>query len=87
MINPKLIDELTASLAGALPTGVGQLQADFERTLRAVLSSALARMNLVTREEFDVQSAVLVRTRTKVDELERKVASLEAKLLNRPDAN
>ena len=86
MLNPKLIDQLTSGIASALPPGIGQLQADFERSVRAAVSSAVARMNLVTREEFDVQSAVLARTRAKIDELERKVAVLEAKLHNASDA-
>ncbi len=86
MINPKLIDQLTAGIAGALPPGVSQLQADFERTIRAAVSAAIARMDLVTREEFDVQSAVLARTRSKLEALEKRVALLEAKLLDPPDA-
>lgn len=87
MINPKLIDQLTSGIAGAIPPGVGQLRADFERTIRAAVSSALARMDLVTREEFDVQSAVLARTRTKLEALEKKVALLEERLLDPPATN
>ena len=84
MINPKLIDQLTAGIASTMPAGIGRLQADFERTVRAAVTSALARMDLVTREEFDVQSAVLARTRIKIEALEKKVAALEEKLLEPP---
>ncbi len=87
MINPKLIDRLTAGIANAIPAGISQFQADFERTVRAAVSSALARMDLVTREEFDVQSAVLARTRIKIEALEKKVAVLERKVLDPPHTN
>ena len=87
MINPKLIDQLTAGIASTIPAGIGQLQADFERTVRAAVTSALARMDLVTREEFDVQSAVLARTRIKIEALEEKVAMLEEKVLVPPPKN
>ncbi len=87
MINPKLIDQLTAGIASAIPPGVSRLQADFEQTLRAAVSSAMARMDLVTREEFDIQSAVLARTRAKIEALEKKVAELEEKRLDPPDAS
>ena len=84
MINPKLIDQLTAGIAGAIPPDIGQLQADFERNIRAAVSSALAGVDLVSREEFDVQSAVLARTRAKLEALERRVALLEERLLDPP---
>ena len=87
MINPKLIDQLTAGIANAIPAGIGQLQTDFERTVRAAVSAALARMDLVTREEFDVQSAVLARTRIRIEALEEKVALLEQQLLDPPDTD
>jgi len=51
---------------------------DLEQNFRSVLDSGLARLDLVTREEFDVQQAVLARTRQKLDALERRVSSLEA---------
>ena len=54
--------------------------ADLEKNLRALLTSVFARLDLVTREEFDVQRQVLLRTREKLAELEREIAELEAKL-------
>jgi BMFP domain-containing protein YqiC len=59
------------------------MQADAERNLHAALQGALARLDLVTREEFEVQTALLARTRAKVDALERQVAELEARLLGK----
>jgi ubiquinone biosynthesis accessory factor UbiK len=67
-------------MKGILPIDPFGLKADFEKNLRAALQSALTRMNVVTREEFDVQSAVLARTRQKVTELEKKLSELESRL-------
>lgn len=77
MLNPKLLDELSAraaSLLAATPAG------DIEKNLRAVLASLFAKLDLVTREEFDVQREVLARSREKLDALEKRVAELEARL-------
>ena len=65
-----------------LPKGLFNLHQDLEKNLRVALESALRRMNLVTREEFDVQTAVLKRTRTRLESLEAQVAALEAAQLS-----
>lgn len=80
MFDPKILDDIAKNLANAVPSGVLDIKADLEKNLRAGLQSALAKLDLVTREEFDVQTSVLARTRAKVDELERKLAALEAAL-------
>lgn len=77
MIDPKLLDELAQRLAGNLPAGLQLLQEDLRRNLRAGLEAGLSHLDLVTREEFDVQAAVLARTRNKLEALERQVAELE----------
>jgi len=77
MVDPKSLDALVARIAEGLPAGFGQVHEDLRNNLRAALSAALARMDLVSREEFDVQSAVLARTREKLTALEAKVAELE----------
>ncbi len=77
MIDPKHLDDLARKVAGSLPSGLQVLKEDIERNLRAALEAALAKMDLVTREEFDVQSAVLARTREKLQRLEAQVAELE----------
>lgn len=77
--NPKQLDDLTDRLIELLPTGVRDMQDDVEKNVRAFMQSTFAKMNLVTREEFDVQSAVLARTREKLERLEKQLAELESK--------
>ncbi len=87
MIDPKHLDELARKMAGSLPSGLQALKQDLDRNLRAGLEAALAKMDLVTREEFDVQSAVLARTREKLQRLEAQVAELERRAgLGKPGA-
>lgn len=69
------IDELSARLAELFAASPAK---DLERNVKAMMVGAFARMDLVTREEFDVQAKVLARTREKLAELERRVAALEA---------
>lgn len=76
-MDPKFIDDLARRLAEAMPEGIRTLQADVEENFRAVLRAGLSRLDLVTREEFDVQSAVLRRTRDKLENLEARLAELE----------
>lgn len=64
-----------------MPKGIQMLQEDINRNLRASLESGLGRLNLVTREEFDVQSAVLARSREKLALLEARIAELEQLLI------
>ena len=82
MIEPKAVDELVRKVYEVLPEGLDQVHEDFKKNLQAVLGVGLARMNLVTREEFDVQAAVLMRTREKLTRLEDAVAKLEEELLD-----
>lgn len=77
MIDPKLLDDLARRIANGVPSGLGLLQEDLRRNLRSGLESALSRMDLITREEFDAQAAVLARTREKLERLERRVTELE----------
>jgi BMFP domain-containing protein YqiC len=83
MIDLKSIDELSRRLADSIPSGLQNFRDDFEKNIRAILQSTFAKMNLVSREEFDVQSAVLARTREKLSSLEAQVAQLEEKLLKK----
>ena len=77
MIDPKTLDTLVGRIVDGLPSGFGRVRDDLRGNLRAAVSAALARMDLVTREEFDVQAAVLARTRAKLEALEATVAELE----------
>jgi ubiquinone biosynthesis accessory factor UbiK len=72
------IDELARRLADSLPGGLKAMRADAEQNFRAVLQAGLARLDLVTRDEFDVQAAVLKRTREKLEALEARLAALES---------
>lgn len=76
-LDPKTLDDLARRLSESLPPGLAALRDDLERNFRAVLQSGLARLDLVTRQEFDVQSAVLRRTRERLEQLERRLAALE----------
>lgn len=80
MIDPKLLDELSERLSAGLPSGFRSLQEELAKNLRGSLEAALSRLDLVTREEFDVQSAVLARTREKLARLEQQVRALEAQI-------
>lgn len=81
-MNAKLIDELTKRLSAALPPGVNVLKEDMEKNMRSVLHAAFSKMDLVTREEFEVQAMVLQRSREKLEALEKQVAELENKLVH-----
>lgn len=77
MIDLKKIEELVDGIAKVLPAGTDQVREEVRENIRLVLESSFARMNLVTREEFDAQSLLLRRTREKLDALEKIVAELE----------
>jgi len=77
--DPRLIDDLARRLAGSVPESVLALRRDLEQNFKGVLSGGLAKLDLVTREEFDVQAAVLKRTRSKLAALEKRLAELEGK--------
>ena len=78
MLDPKQLDDLARRIAASMPKGVQVLQEDLNRGFRATLEAGLGKLDLVTREEFDVQAAVLARTRTKLEALQRRIGELEA---------
>jgi len=80
VFDAKQLDELANNVLKALPTGVREMQQDVEKNLRGALQSVFAKLDLVTREEFEVQSAVLLRTREKLTALEARVSELEKQL-------
>ena len=75
MFNPKFFDEISSKLNEAVANSPAK---DIEKNMRALLTQGFAKLDLVTREEFDVQSAVLARTRELLTSLETRVAELEA---------
>jgi BMFP domain-containing protein YqiC len=74
------INDLNSRLLAAIPAGLAGVRHDLDNTFRAILQGGIEKMNLVSREEFDVQRAVLARTRTKLATLEARIAELEQQL-------
>lgn len=78
MIDAKQIDHIAQRLASLVPPGLNQAREDLQGNFRDVLTQGLRRLDLVTREEFDVQRQVLQRTRERLEVLEQRVAELES---------
>lgn len=76
------LDDLARELADAVPRNLKALGDDLERNFRSLLKAGLGKMDLVTREEFDLQVAVLARTREKLEALEARLAELEDSAAN-----
>jgi len=80
MIDLATIDDLARRLSGLVPPGLRDGRDELQQNFKAVLQAGLSRLDLVTREEFEVQRAVLRQTRDKVEALQRTVSELEARL-------
>lgn len=78
MIDARIFDELSESLGKLLPPGVSEIKDDFERNAKSAVQSALGNLDVVTREEFEVQAEVLRNTRQQLKTLEARIAALEA---------
>jgi len=87
MLDIKTLDELTEKFMSAMPEGLKLMKNDLKKQVRQGLLSAFSKMELVTREEFDVQSAVLARTRQKLETLEQQLAELEQKLAQKSNVS
>lgn len=74
------LKNLAKQLGDAIPSSLGTLKNDFEKSCHRILKSAFSKLELVTREEFDTQTKVLLRTRKKIEELEKHLKDLETKL-------
>ncbi|MGZ4960335.1 MAG: ubiquinone biosynthesis accessory factor UbiK [Methylomonas sp.] len=81
MFDPKSIDNIADRIANAIPPGLHHFKDDMEKNVHALLQSTLSKLDLVSREEFEVQKAVLAKTRTRLEELEKRVAELEQRVL------
>ncbi|EKF72833.1 hypothetical protein A11A3_16702 [Alcanivorax hongdengensis A-11-3] len=77
MPDQPFIDRLMADISRRLPADLGSLRSEVERNVRSVVGEAVSRLDLITREEFDIQQQVLLRTREKLEALEKQVAELE----------
>ncbi|QDW66610.1 ubiquinone biosynthesis accessory factor UbiK [Luteimonas granuli] len=80
MIDLGHIDDLARRLSSLVPPGLREGREELQENFKSVLQAGLARLDLVTREEFDVQQAVLLRTREKLEALQAQVSQLEAQL-------
>ena len=85
MIDLKAIDDLARRVSELVPPGMRAAGDELQANVKATLQAGLSKLDLVTREEFEVQRAVLLRTREKLDALERTLAALEARLATPPD--
>ncbi len=81
MTNPKILDEIGAKVSELLANSPAR---DLEKNARALLTSGLSRLDLVTRDEFEIQGEVLARAQAKLAELEQRVIQLEAEMARRP---
>lgn len=70
------INQLADKIESLLPSGLKQVKSDFDDKLKTLLQQQLAKMNFVSREEFDIQSKVLARSREKLEQLEKRVQEL-----------
>lgn len=77
MPNQAFLDRLMDDINRHLPGNLGQLRQEVEHSVRAVLNETLTRMDLISREEFEIQQQVLERTRARLEVLEKEVTALE----------
>ena len=82
MINAKTIEDIAQQVSDAIPLSLKNVANDLEEKTKVVLQRKLSQLDVVTREEFDVQTQVLIKTRAKLVELEAKFAEIEAKLID-----
>jgi BMFP domain-containing protein YqiC len=81
MLNSKTFDELAARISKAIENSPAK---DIEKNVKAMLQSGLAKLDVVPRSEFDTQAQVLLKTREKLEQLETRVAELEARFSSPP---
>ena len=77
MIDPKKIEQIARQVHESMPKGLREFGDDIEKKVRQVIQSQLTRLDVVSREEFDVQTQVLLRTREKLALLEQRISELE----------
>lgn len=77
MIDPKKIEQIAQQIHNSLPQGLKDFGEDAESKIKQILQAQLAKLDVITREEFDIQIQVLLRTRQKLDALEKRLDALE----------
>lgn len=83
MINPNKIEEMARTIQAALPPELKSVGEEVDKKVKQVIQAQLMKLDLVSREEFDVQTKVLLRTREKLQALEEKLQQLEKQLSDR----
>ena len=78
--DPKIFDDIAKRLNDVLPASIRDIEADLQQKFRSILQATFAKMELVTREEFDAQCKVLGRTREKLEKLQKQIAKMEKQL-------
>ena len=78
MLDPKKLEDIARQIADSVPPGVKNMAEEAEGKIKQVLQSQLSKLDLVTREEFDIQTQVLIKTREKLEATEVRLAALEA---------
>jgi BMFP domain-containing protein YqiC len=79
MIDNKIFDEFTKKMSDAMPPAFKSMQVDFEKNIKSMLASTFNKLDLVTREEFEVQLKVLEKTRARLEALEEKIKKTSSK--------
>lgn len=89
MLDHKTIDDIAQKISAAMPDSLRSLSQDVDKNIRAIVQSTLSKLDLVTRQELDVQKEVLLRTRSQLQALEQQLAALESRLeqTGKPGAN
>lgn len=87
MLDAKKIEQVVRQIKDTLPQGIRDLGEDLDKKLRAILQSQLGKLDLVSREEFDIQTQVLLRTREKIAQMEKRIEQLEKKRLANENKN
>ncbi|MGM3182539.1 ubiquinone biosynthesis accessory factor UbiK [Dickeya oryzae] len=83
MIDPKKLEQIARQVQESMPKGIREFGEDMEKKTRQILQSQLGKLDVVSREEFDLQTQVLLRTREKLALLEQRMSELETKVAGR----
>jgi len=78
MLDPKWFDDVVKKISDAMPPALSNFKAETERNIKATLQAAFAKLDLVSREEFDIQTQLLAKARSQLTELEQRVTKLES---------
>ncbi len=85
MSNTQNIEDMVRKLTEALPAGIKDLEAEAKKQFKTVLESGMTKMDMVSREEFEIQKKVLEKTREKVDDLEERLSKIEKPEIEKPE--